>query len=60
MASPVVDLSHYDVSGPKFDIWTWFAAFESVHDQKTDFEKEAVRSHIKTTHFVETIAGHHQ
>lgn len=56
----MVDLSHYDVPGPKFDIWTWFAAFESVHNQKTDSEEEAVWSHIETAHFVETVTGHHQ
>lgn len=60
MASAMVDLSHHDVSGPKFDIWTWLAAFESVYNQKADFEEEAVRSHIETTHFVETVTGHHQ
>lgn len=60
MAPPVIDLTHYDVSGSEFDVRTRLAALEGVYDKKTNFEEEAVGGHIETTHLVEAIVGHHQ
>lgn len=44
----------------QFDIRAGLAAFVGVQDQKANFEEEAVRGHIETTHLVEAVAAHHQ
>ena len=44
----------------QFDIRAGLAALVGIENQKTDFEEEAVRGHVETTHLVEAVTAHHQ
>lgn len=54
------DFFHGAKTLTKFDIGAGFAALVRVQDQKANFEEEAVRGHVETTHLVETVTAHHE
>lgn len=39
----------------KFEVWTWLAAVERIHNQNVNSEEEAIRSNKEATHLVQAI-----
>lgn len=44
----------------ELDVRAGLATLVGVQDQEANFEEEAVRGHVETTHLVEAVTAHHQ